>query len=113
MKHKILRTIFILVACFLVFWIGSVLRCEILTMRYGKLFEEIYRENTMMGEIDYLKVLDCRETSARVYYVSEHRSGGDILTFELQDGQWVYAGWERTVWSRTGSADGFLWPYIR
>jgi REP element-mobilizing transposase RayT len=36
------------------------------------------------------------------------------LTFpKFKDGKWRYTIWERTVWSRMGSADGFLWPYIR
>ena len=33
-----------------------------------------------------------------------------MLNFELQDGVWVETHWD-TVWSRSGSADGIVWPY--
>ena len=74
-------------------------------------FETIYRENTMLGEIDYLKVLEYSEEYARVYYVSENRSAGDILSFVKQGDKWKYDNWERTVWSATGSASEVIWPY--
>ncbi len=47
---------------------------------------------------------------ARVYYVG---GTGDILTFSKVDETWEleHNGWE-TVWSKTGSADGFIWPYF-
>lgn len=98
---------------FLLYWGISIIKCEILTHRYGEQFSEIYRENTMIGEIDYFKILNYSDSEARVYYVSENRSGGDILIFEKEGDLWVYRSWERTVWSKFGSADGFMWPYIR
>ena len=108
---KILIIVFILSP--LIIWGMSILRCELLTNQHGKEFETVYKENTMMGEIDYLKVLNYSDVSARVYYVSKNRTGGDILIFSKKDNQWTYDKWERTVWSKSGSADGFMWPYIR
>lgn len=96
-----------------IFWGKAVLKCEILTHQHGEEFGTVYKENTMMGEIDYLKVLDYSDISARIYYVSKNRSGGDILIFSKKDHQWIYESWERTVWSKIGSADGFMFPYIR
>jgi len=109
MKKFLLNVILVV----LLIWGISILKCEVLTWQYGSQFEIVYRENTMMGEIDYLKVLDYSEESARVYYVSKNHSGGDVLIFSKQNGLWKYDKWERTVWSKTGSADGFIWPYIR
>ena len=98
---------------FLLIWSASILKCEFLTYRYGYQFETIYRENTMMGDIDYLKVLSYSNSTARVYYVSKNRAAGDILVFSKQNGEWKYDYWDWTVWSKTGSADNFVWPYIR
>ena len=109
---KIIKIIFIIIiVCFFVIWGLAIAKCEILTHQHGKEFNTIYKENTMMGEIDYLKVLDYSETSARVYYVSKNKTGGDILIFSKKDGIWVYERWERTVWSKTGSASDIIWPY--
>lgn len=82
-----------------------------LTLLHGKEFKTIYKENTMMGNIDYLKVLDYSDDMARVYYVSENKSGGDVLIFEKINGQWVYNGQWETIWSDTGSASDVIWPY--
>ena len=95
----------------LVIWGVSLFKCEMLTARYGDEFSEIYKENTMLGDIEYFKVLDYTDSSAKVYYVSHDYSGGDVLAFEKENGEWKYSEWE-TVWSEMGSTDGFLWPYI-
>ena len=109
---KILGSILIAgVICFILIWGVSLIKCEILTYQYGKEFDTIYKANTMMGEIDYLKVLDYSDTSARVYYVSINKSGGDILKFSKKNGQWTYEAWERTVWAKGGSASEVIWPY--
>lgn len=111
MKKYILVTLTVLFVGFILIWVGALAKCEILTYQHGKEFDTIYRENTMLDEIDYLKVLDYSDTSARVYYVSINKSAGDILSFIKQDGQWKYNRWERTVWSSTGSASEVIWPY--
>lgn len=112
-KAKIILSVLIIIIILpLAVWGVSLLKCEILTSLHGEEFTEVYRENTMMGDIEYLKVLDYSDSSARVYYVSHDYLSGDVLTFSNENGEWKYESWERTVWSKTGSADGFLWPYI-
>lgn len=101
----------IILALFAIIWIISLGKCEVLTLLHGDEFSEIYRENTMMGEIDYLKVLNYSGNSARVYYVSANKASGDILRFSRTSGEWRYDSWERTVWSSTGSASDVIWPY--
>lgn len=113
MKKFLLKTFLAVLIMFFLVWGILILKCEILTWRYGNQFKTVYKENTMMGDIEYLKVLNYSDRSARVYYVSKNRSGGDILVFSKYNGEWKYDKWERTVWSKTGSADGFIWPYIR
>lgn len=92
-------------------WGVSVLRCEILTNSCGDEFAEGYKQCNMIGDIEYLKVLDYSDSSARVYYVSEDYFSGNVFTFTEENGVWKMEKWE-TVWSKYGSADGFLWPYI-
>ena len=96
----------------IIIWLFALMKCEVLTLLHGDEFEKIYQENTMIGDIDYLKILDYSDTSARVYYVGYKKSGGDVLIFEKQNGVWKYAAWEQTVWSGTGgSASEVIWPY--
>ena len=109
---KIVKIFFIaILSLFLIIWLAALMKCEVLTLLHREEFETIYRENTMLGEIDYLKVLEYSEEYARVYYVSENRSAGDILSFVKQGDKWKYDYWERTVWSATGSASEVIWPY--
>ncbi len=103
----------ITLSAFPAYWFGSIAKCEILTLFYGEQFDGLQLQNTMFGDIDYLKVLDYSPDAAQIYYVSKGRTSGDILLFEKRGDQWVHTEWERTVWSKSGSADGFIWPYIR
>ena len=107
------RTLIIIILCPIAYWAISFAQCELLTVQHGQEFKDLYRVNTMIGEQSYLKVLNYSDTYAQVYYVGINRSGGDILGFSKQNDRWVYQKWERTVWSKTGSADDFVWPYIR
>lgn len=95
---------------FLLIWGVSLAKCEILTMMHRNEFNEAYKSNTMLGETEYCKVIDYSEDRARVYYVSSNCSGGDVLTFTKENGEWKYENWD-TIWSTTGSADDFIWPY--
>lgn len=62
----------------------------------------------MLNEQKYCKVLDYSDTSARVYYVGVNRETGNVIWFIMKDGNWGLDKWH-TVWSKTGSADGFIW----
>ena len=95
-----------------VFWGVSIIRCEYLTAKYGFQFGDLYSEHTSLSH-DYLKILDYSDNKAVVYYV-ERGEGGDVLCFERETGEsdWHFVCW-RTIWSRTGSASEFVWPYIR
>ena len=109
--RKLRLILLIPLAIFMLVWVGSIIRFEMLTSTHGHNFNELYRENTMIGEVGFFRVLYYSDSFARVYFVSGNRSAGDILTFSNENGQWVYNSWERTVWSTTGSADDFIWPY--
>jgi hypothetical protein len=108
---KILIILLIPMMCFLLIWGISLARCEIFTLMHGQEFAELYKENTMLGEQEYWRVLDYSETYARVYYVGIKHSGANILSFVKKNDQWKYDKWESTVWSKGGSASDVIWPY--
>ena len=89
------KTLLAIVACLCLFWVGSILKCEILTLLHGQQFLGLQEQTHMLGESEYLKVLEYSANAARVYYVSSNRSGGDILKFTGQDGDWTYSDGKR------------------
>ena len=111
MKKFIIFIVSILFLCLLLVWIVPYIQYETLTAKYGDEFMDLEKNTQMIDEADYLKVLEYSETFARVYYVSD--TGGDILTFCKTDGAWNLerGGW-KTIWSKYGNADEFIWPYF-
>ncbi|MEL4105491.1 hypothetical protein IZU99_04010 [Oscillospiraceae bacterium CM] len=111
MKKTLIVILFLILFCFVLFWVGSFTYCEILTVRHGQEFTELYKLTNMIDKVDYLKVLNYSDNIAKVYYVAEH-AGGDVIIFTKQSNEWELEKWY-TVWSKYGSADDFMWPYIR
>ena len=100
----------VIVGSLLLIWGASLIRCEILTAKYYDDFADAHAQNTMLGDMEYFKVLRCDGKTAEVYYVGRDMSGGDVLTFENQNGTWVQTDW-KTVWSDSGSASDVIYPY--
>lgn len=88
----------------------ALLNCEILTRQYYSEFEYAYSSNSMLGEMEYFKVLECDGTTARVYYVSSEKRAADVLSFAKINGNWEETSWQ-TIWSASGSASETIWPY--
>lgn len=113
---KICRILICVLASFLILvllvWLGFIANCEVLTAKYGFLFKDRYQSDTMLSGIDSFKVLSFDDKHATVYYVSEGRGSGNIVEYSMENGVWESQGW-KTIWSASGSADGFIWPYIR
>lgn len=95
---------------FLIVWCVSLIKVESLTSKYYTDFEDAHLESTMIGDIEYFKVLECDGETARVYYVAKDETDGNVVSFKKQDGEWVKTSWE-TVWSKSGSASEAVWPY--
>ena len=49
------------------FWGISLIKCEMLTHKYYNDFAQAYKQNTMLGEMEYFRVLSCDENIAEVY----------------------------------------------
>lgn len=111
MKKYILRGAIIILLAFLVFWFGSIAFCEVTTMLHGDEFLAAMDEITPIMNVEKLKVVNYSDQTAKVYFYSG--SGGALVVYrKTTDGIWAQEGWEKT-WSKTGSADDYIWPYIR
>lgn len=98
--------------CLLILLVFPYARVEFLTWKHWAEFASLYKQSNMIDDIEYFKVMDYSKTSARVYYVTKNRTGADLFAYSKKDGQWVLEEWT-TIWSRAGSADGFIWPNYR
>ena len=85
------------------------IKAEYLTIRYGHEFIGLESQTNMLNSSRYHKVFNYSDTTATVFYVSD---SGDLIAFVKNEGVWKLKKWE-TIWSKSGSADGFIWPYYR
>lgn len=105
---KPLIVIAVILALFLIVWIASLIKCEVLTNKYFDDFALAYQDNGWIDDVTYFKVLRCDGETAEVYYVSADI--GLVLEFQNQNGSWAETTWY-CVWSSHGSASEFVWPY--
>ena len=111
MKKKVVIVIAIVAIMIPVaLWGISLIKCEILSHKYYDIFEQAYKQNTMLGEMEYFKVLSCDGNTAEVYYVSKGMTDANVLTFRNNNGTWQEISWE-TIWSTLGSASEVIYPY--
>lgn len=109
-KFKLRYIPLIILGVLVYIWIADLVKCEILTLVYYDDFEYAYEGNSMLGEMEYFKVLNCNSESAKVYYVEKDMECSHVLTFEKMNGVWVENQWE-VIWSKTGSASEVIYPY--
>lgn len=98
-----------------VFWGFPILKCEYLTMRHGHEFDfgQVLKEDTMLGEMEWFKILSYNDEAAEIYYIDEGFATGNILTFKKVSGKWKYEKWAKLAWTTLGgTADEFVWPYL-
>ena len=109
-RKRVLFIISVVLMVLIAIWILSLIKNDILTLKYHDDFAQAYTQNTMLGEMEYFKVLRCDGKNAEVYYVSKDMTGANVLTFEKKDGVWQETAWE-TIWSTSGSASEVIYPY--
>lgn len=108
MKKK--KIIIVIILLLLIAAAIPYIKTEYLSYKHGTEFSDLYKQTGMIDDIEYLKVLDYNENSAKVYYIGKNHHDGNIVYFENQNGQWLLKSWE-TIWSKTGSADSFYYPF--
>lgn len=112
MKIKIKYLIIGFVLCLIVIYAFSLIRCEVLTRQHYDEFEYAYKQNTMLGDMEFFKVLEYEPCGiAKVYYVSKGYTMGTVSIFDYQDGDWKEISWG-DGWSTTGNADKIVYPYF-
>lgn len=108
---KILITFILIIVAFFIVWGGSIIKCEILTARHKSELFTYYEELNMISKPDYIKVIKYTQNEAKLYFVSKRINGVSVL-LSKKDDTWVVTEW-KVVWSKFGSADGYIWPYVR
>lgn len=99
----------------IVFIIISYLYVEILTYKYGMQFAHLYDASSWIENCSSHKVFKYADDEADVYYEAfnpneKKVSATFMYHFKRVNDTWMLDSWE-CIWSRTGSADGFIWPY--
>lgn len=115
---KLKISVLVLIAAFILFWTCSIAVCEYNTYQYGAIFRSIKIYD--IGGERYLehcniKVINYSKDFAKVYAVMENTQNKVGLIYHFvknESGDWMFDCYH-TVYSKTGSADGFVWPYIR
>ena len=110
---KTLRTILLtLIAAAVIFWAGSILHCEHLTRQYytDDMLTACVEQTGFIQSDAEIKILEYESDYAKVYARSADSCDAVLLVREGE--AWKVASWN-CIWSKQGSADEILWPYIR
>lgn len=108
--RKTKKTVIIIFAILILIIFSPYIKTEYLTLKYGNEFIGLEKETNMLNQAKYHKVFSYSKNKAEVFYVSDT---GDLITFvKGENNDWQIQEW-KTVWSTSGSADDFIWPYYR
>lgn len=132
MRKKVLIVSILLLLIVALFIFRPYYSVNSLTKKYADEFSELYRDNGFYEDIEYFKVFKYRNEEvniqclnnkklknrlnnlnddyAVVLYIEENHSSASLFIFYDVDGQWKLLDWY-LVWSYSGTADGFMWPY--
>ncbi len=111
---KILKNAFLYIVLFFgLYWLLSIAKCEINT---AKMRDEIIADMAWADEGDKIKVIYKNNCYMSVYIVPKEPYPNMGLLYHCgynnDTSKWEDFKWE-CIWSRSGSADGFIWPYGR
>ena len=107
-----IKILFVILLALLLAWVACLVCCEWFTFLYGDQLMQIQNRPILIGEPEYIKVLQIRKNSAKVYFVEENMAGGHVLYLTKDNGIWTVTEWN-SVWSGTGgSASSVQFPYI-
>lgn len=87
-------------------------KVESLTKKYGEEFADLYKQSSFIDEIEYFKVFYYGHygSIAHIYYVESGHSTRNHFIFHKINREWKLIS-ENCVWSSSGSANEYLWPF--
>ena len=116
------KIISVIVIGVFIFWLISIVPIWIRTAQFGHEFTYHYRQTLFppYGFPDRMRVMSYSDDVAVVYYSARRGPAGELpcgglgvlITFTMVNDEWILYRWE-VIWSASGSADGFIWPFIR
>lgn len=111
--NKKIRIIFIaIILISIIFLTFPYMKAEYYTLKYGDVFEELYTQTTWIKGIEYFKVVEYSPSEATVLYIEKDHVTCFEVIFIQNNGNWELEKMD-CIWSTSGSADGFYWPYYR
>ena len=113
MKKVLLRIIVICLALYLIIWVGSIIKCEIYTHKYGDDIIDEYKSNLdysyWIDGYSFVKIISFSSSEAKVYYINDN--SGYIVRYMKINEHWE-AYMCDLLWTHNGgSADNSIWPY--
>lgn len=114
MKKKIILIIIGIIITILqiIFIIIPYAKVEILTLQHKDEFPNVEEDVVMIGEIEYIKVMEYDDEKAEVFAVATGHDVTVLCHYEYISNEWQLDYWE-CIWSSTGSADSLIWPFYR
>ena len=123
-KNLFLKYKKILLVVVVLFFVSALalpyVKAEYYTHKYGKEFEDIYGKEFealfeitgMIEKVDFYRIFEYSETSAKMYYAGV---GGEFTCYiyfsrDNKDSDWKFNYWE-CIWSNLGSAEDWPWPF--
>ena len=107
MKHLIKKIVLFSLGLFLLIWIISYAKCEILTFSYSNDFENIVINDVTLG--NNLKILKYTDEYAKVYYMGEKY---DLVTFSKRKGEWEISSHRIVKTQNDKFVRLFVWPFF-
>lgn len=101
----------LIVTLLIVLIIFPYLKTEYLTYKHSDEFSDrrIYEGHFL--ELEYIKVFDYSDKTVKVHYVAKNKAYGMLVELKKNGvGNWEINSFIKE-WSKTGSADDFIWPY--
>jgi len=116
-KKIIKWIIFIPFILFMLIWTGTLAKNRILTeLHRDEIASLEFYESEPLPEFEWYRILSYSETEIEIYYVNKFGDStfGGIVNYRYLPNinMWShnYTGYD-CLWSTSGSADNFIWPY--
>jgi len=101
-----------LITIFFILWVGSIIKCEIITLMYVNDFTISDEVAAWVGGTGKSKVIEYSDHSAKIYYYYMNDYFAYEISYIRNNNIWHIDTW-KVIWSSGGgSADDFLWPYM-